>query len=510
MTLRSYQQFIIGIGLGLIVMPCAGQEPQTPPIPPKTQDTPVPAPVQIPTPPTPDAEVPLRPLTAEEAARIALRRQPSLLEARAGITAAQGRVQQARSGLLPSLNINTGYTNLTTISGGGAVGNFNIGNPNNPGTGTGNNGGTDPNGNNGNNGNNGGDGTNTGNQNNFNNGFGFAGFNASATVRQLIFDFNRTRDLVRQSEAFTRAAQQNLTRTQNDLVLQVKQAFYTYQQNTRLVGVNEANLQNRQSQLALAQARLNSGLGLPSDVATAQTAVAEAVTALVQARANADIARVTLAALLGIDPRTPLLPAETGETPPTAADVNALVTVALQNRPEVRQAQEIIAANELGVRAARNTNAPVIFGSVGLNSRGSALPPQDSSLIIGASIAFSPFDGGLTAGRVKEARANLEIAQAQLASAQLAVVSDVTQAFVNLRTAEQRVAAADSGVVNAEEGVRIAEGRYRTGLGLFLDIINAQAQLFTARTTQENARANVEQARAALARAIGILSAAPR
>lgn len=508
-TLKSYHGIVV-LSLLTGCGSLAKAQEITPPIPPKTQDTPVPPPVQISPPPTPDTDAPVRPITAEEAARIALRRQPSLIEARAGIEAAQGRVQQVRSGLLPTLNLSTGYTNLTAISGSGAGGNTNTvnsGSGTGTGTGTGNTGNT---GNNGGNGGTNGNGTGTGTGttttttgNSSNNGFGFAGFNASATIRQLIFDFNRTRDLVRQSEAFTRAAQQNYTRAQYDLVLQVKQAFYTLQQNTRLVAVNESNLKNRQSQLALAQARLNSGLGLPSDVATAQTAVAEAVTALVQARANAEIARVNLAALLGIDPRTPIQPAETGETPTDVADVNALVTSALQNRPELRQAQENVQANQFGVRAARNTNAPVIFGNVGVSSRGSGIPPQDSSLILGVTLAFSPFDGGLTAGRVKEARAGLETAQAQLAAAQINVVSDVTQAYVNLQTAEQRLAAANSGVVNAEEGVRIAEGRYRTGLGLFLDIINAQAQLLTARTTQQNARAAVEQARAALLRAVG-------
>src|SRR5205085_505483 len=122
---------------------------------------------------------------------------------------------------------------------------------------------------------------------------------------------------------------QNLTSTQYNVIFQVKQAFYTYTQDQGLVTVNEEDVANRQSQLALARARLNSGLGLPSDVVTAETAVSAAVLNLNIARNNADLARVNLALLMGIDPRTPIQPAATGEPPFPSNDVTGLVNLAL-------------------------------------------------------------------------------------------------------------------------------------------------------------------------------------
>ena len=116
---------------------------------------------------------------------------------------------------------------------------------------------------------------------------------------------------------------------------------------------------------------------------------------------------------------------------------------------------------------------------------------------------FTPFDGGLTRGLVKTARANLDAAQAQLLGVQLSVQADVIQSYLNLRAAEQRVSAANSEVFNVEEGVRIATGRYRAGLGQFLDIINAQAFVISARTNLAITQSLVEQNRAALNRAVG-------
>ena len=65
------------------------------------------------------------------------------------------------------------------------------------------------------------------------------GYQTSVNLRQLLFDFGRTRNQVREAEAQLNASVANLTRMQSDLVQLVKQAFYTYVQNTRLTTVNE-------------------------------------------------------------------------------------------------------------------------------------------------------------------------------------------------------------------------------------------------------------------------------
>jgi outer membrane protein len=426
--------------------------------------------------------VSVQPLTADEAARIALARQPTITAARGAIVAAQGLTQQQRSGLLPTLGVGASYTKVWDLSGQTGT------------TGTTGSGGTTPG-----TPSSGGTGT-TGTTGTLGTS---SGFQASATVRQLIYDFNYTRSLVRQARALERAAEQNLSATQADVVLQVKQAFYLYVQNQRLVTVNEQNLSNRQSQLDLANARFRVGLGLPSDVATAQTAVSTAVQSLTVARNNASLAGVNLAQLMGIDPRTPIQPAESGEPPLPSDDVNGFVQRALRQRPEILQAQATIQADQHALSAAKVFNAPALTANLGPNAQGPQFFPQSQTFRIGVSLQFTPFDGGFTSGLVKEARGNLESARAQLSSQQLTVTSDVSQAYLDVRSAEQRVAAAGSEVANAQEGVRIATGRYRAGLGQFVDILNAQQFLFTALNDQVTAQSALEQARAAFTRAIG-------
>jgi outer membrane protein len=437
---------------------------QTPPVQPKITQTQLPPRVQLPPPPG-QAEIPDKPLTADEAARIALAKQPDVRVARAGIASAQARTQQARSGLLPFLGFDLGYSRVEVLSTEGSS--------------------------------TGGVGGSTGRS------FIQPGFQASANLQQLLFDFNHTRERVRQSAAQERAAEANLTRVQLDLVLNVKRAFYRYTEAESLVVVNENNVRNRQSHLDLAQARLKAGLGLPIDVVRAQTAHSAAIVDLEAARNSASQARVELALLVGIDPRTPIRAGDSDEPPPVSTDANKLIEEGLRQRPEVAQAKSNLQSAEHGVSAARTFNSPAIRATAGLVARGQNLAMRNDFGTVGIGIAWDPFDGGLTAGRVKEAKATVDVAKADLKTVELTVTADVAQAFLSLKTAEQRVAAADSEVANAEEAVRLAEGRYRSGVGLFIDVIDAQTALLSARSNRVNAQSGVDQSRAALKRSIG-------
>lgn len=490
--------------------------PTTPgPVPPrdprlkalKTQDSVRPPNVTTPAPPAGTPDVPQRPLSAEEAVRIALRLQPSILNARAGLFGQQGRTRQARSALLPQVTVAASYNRVTTLHGAHFAGAQAAGGNGTSSTGT--------------------TGTTTGGAGST--GSAGAGNSTSSTttststtstspapsigvvpgadvegsLRQLIFDFDHTRNMVRQSKSLERAADQNVVRARSDTAFNVKQAFYQHVSDLQLVQVNDLEVTNRQAQLDLAQSRYNVGLGQPVDVYSAQTAKAEAILNLAVARDNAEQSRIALALAMGIDPRTPIVPASSQEAVVVGDDVNALVALSLRQRPEAIQAGETLRSSRYGVAAARTTNAPIISGEVNVISQGDQFVPQNDYLTVGISLSWYPVDGGLARGRVDEARANVLAAQSQQTAIELSIKADVSSAYVNMRSAEGRVAAAQADVANAEQNVDSAVIRYRTGIGQFVDIINAQAFLLTARTNLVTTQGLIPQYRAALARAIG-------
>ncbi|MFH0801756.1 MAG: TolC family protein [bacterium] len=412
--------------------------------------------------------MPNRTLTADEAARIALNNQADVAVAQSNLAAAQARTLEARAGEMPALGIGAGYSSVNASSsgsGGGSSQSF-IG---------------------------AGGGSTT----------AYNGYQVNATVRQLLFDFNHTREVVRKSKELEKTFSSALLKVQSDLVLQVKMAFFTCVQNVRLVTVFEKNLENQKTHLSLAQERFKAGVGLPSDVVRAETAVSDAVFNLTQARTNTAVARVNLAVYMGIDPRTPLQLSEEPEPDVESSDANALFELALRNRPEIKEAMASLKASESSLKAAHTSNAPNISGSVGWLGRDNIFPPANGALSTGVTMQWSPFDGGLTPGLVHEATAVRSGAEARLKKTRQDVLSDVARAYLVLQTARQRLEMSEAGVFNAQEALRLIEGRYQAGVGLLLEVLDAQNALLTARTNRVNAQSTLDQANAALARAVG-------
>jgi outer membrane protein TolC len=349
----------------------AAPAPSPTPLPytPRIREVTVPPCIKLPAPPSVPADVPNRPIAAEEAARIALVHQADVAIARSNLAAAQARTKEARAPGLPSLGIGSAYSSVNAPSGSGGGGSQAF-----VGAGKGAT-------------------------------YAYNGYQVNASVSQLLFDFNHTRELVRQSKELEKVAASTLSQVQSDLVLQVKSAFYSCVQNTRMVTVFEKNLDNQKVYLSLAQERFKAGVGLPSDVVRAETAVSDAVFNLTQARTNTAIARINLAVYMGIDPRTPLLFSEESEPDMETSDANALFETAFQKRPEMQQARASLAASEASLKSAHTANAPAVSGSVGWLGRDVIFPPSTGAFSTGVTLQWTPFDGGLTPGLVREAEA---------------------------------------------------------------------------------------------------------
>ncbi len=399
--------------------------------------------------------LPDRPLSVGEAVVIALANSPTAAAADAQWRAADARLRQARSGLLLQVTATGGYTHVSQLAGAAS-------------------------------------------------GSSSAGYQGAITLKQLVADSRKTEEAARQAESLRDAAKLAMDRTVADLGLQVRQAFHTLVQTERLAGVSEANLTARRNHAELARARLKSGLGIPYDVVRAEAAEADALLQLNSAQAEAVQARVRLAAVMGLDGRIDIRPGDGAEPEPPKGEASGLIQRALAARPEVQQAQANVEAAGHGLSAARTGQAPSLAASVILGTRGADFPPGSDTLAAGLALQWSPFDSGLSAGRVSEARSGVEIATAQLNAARLAVTSEVAQAWVSLAMAEKRVGTAESAVGSATEAVRLAQGRYRAGVGAFVDVGDAQAALVAAETSRVNAMTSVELARAQLNRAVGV------
>jgi outer membrane protein len=237
-----------------------------------------------------------RPITINDAVAIALVTNRSFATGVAALLRAQGRTAEARAALNPTLGLGAQITeydapttvNLSALTGGSGSGTSGGGSSSGPGTLT-----------------------------------ILDQFNPVLTANaNLPFDVAGTlRSAASQAQFQEVAARIDVNRVRNQLVYDVKTAFYNVLRAQAQVRVATDNLNNTLNRLNDAQKNYAAGTAPRFDVITATTDVANAQQGLIQARIQVSVNLALLKNTLGLDNRTRLSITDQGavETPPDVA-----------------------------------------------------------------------------------------------------------------------------------------------------------------------------------------------
>ena len=145
-----------------------------------------------------------------------------------------------------------------------------------------------------------------------------------------------------------------------------------------------------------------------------------------------------------------------------------------------------------------------VTGAPAFNSRSTnGFTDSGNEWSVGLSLNWSIFDGGGKVARHKEAKANLEAAQARVRDAELQVWQSVEQSYLNLGEAEERIGAAGKAVESAEENYQLARGRFDAGVANIIELTDAKLALTQAQSTEAQALSDYRIAIANLERALG-------
>jgi outer membrane protein TolC len=121
----------------------------------------------------------------------------------------------------------------------------------------------------------------------------------------------------------------------------------------------------------------------------------------------------------------------------------------------------------------------------------------------GVMLTIPLFQGGLTRGRVSEARANMISAEVQRDAAKQSILLEVNQAYADMESAKVRIDVMESTLQKARENLEIAQGRYEAGVGPYIEVTDAQLSAVNAETDRIQALYDYYLAIARLLRAMG-------
>ncbi|HXG05639.1 MAG TPA: TolC family protein [Candidatus Binatia bacterium] len=323
---------------------------------------------------------------------------------------------------------------------------------------------------------------------------------ARISLSQLLFDFGKTLAATEAARKLQDVALEDVELQRQLIALAVKEAYTNMLFAQRLIRVNEQALQRAELNLRSARGFFEVGTRPRSDVARAEVDVANARVDVIRARNAERLARVALNTAMGIDVDTPTAIQDNLVYEPVTLDRAALRAEAVRLRPEMRQARLRLEAAEAQQRQAFRSFFPDITGG---GFYGATRAEMHEIWELNLALTWPLFDGGGRIARYREARANVEAAEARVRATELDILREVEQAQLTVAEAEERIQAAQTAVASAQENFRLAQGRFDAGVGTILELTDAQLALTQAQNLETQALADYRIALYRLDRARG-------
>ena len=323
---------------------------------------------------------------------------------------------------------------------------------------------------------------------------------ATVTASQLLFDFGKNWAATDAAKANSEFARESVELQKDLIALAVKQSYYNLLLASRLVVVNAQAVDRADLNLRSAKGFFEVGTRPRFDVTRAEVDVANARVSLIRAQNAVSLSRIALNTGMGIAINAPTRIVDTLAYEPFMVDRDSLVAEALRRRAEYRQAKYQVDAAEATLRQNFRNFFPDVIAS---GTYGSARADMNEIYSYGVQLSWSIFDGGNKVARYKEAKALLDATKANVRDTELTIWQQVEQAYVNLISAEEQIGAAQKAVESAQENFRLSQGRFDAGVGTIIELTDAQLALTQAQSTQAQALTDYRLAIAQLERNLG-------
>lgn len=406
------------------------------------------------------AQPPVR-LTLREAVEIALRQNPSIIEARRAVDEADARIRQARAGYYPQF----GFNGIAKVGLSGATNALGlVGLPASP---------------------------------------LYRNFADSLNASQSVFDFGRTKHRVAYERKRRDASEADVAAVEAEVRLRVERAFYGVLRAQRLQAVAGEIVRAREMTVRQAQAfydgQMRSRVDL--DLARVNLSRAQLQAAEAETRVHTGFAALGQALAGAQDIEYLLEPPDLSV--PKLEPVESLIAESFRLRPELQSQRFEREAAAEQFEFARSQKKPLLsLAFTGGYARFTNVLARQL-LAGGAGLALPLFTGGRIEGQEDEAQAHLQMLESREESWKQQVALEIRTAWFHFQNAIDSLPALRLQTEYARNAARLADERYRERLGSFVELNAAQASLAEASAGESEGVYDVKLREAELLHAAG-------
>ena len=243
------------------------------------------------------------------------------------------------------------------------------------------------------------------------------------------------------------------------------------------IAVTKENQISRLEALKLNHRRLAGGVASALEVSQAEVLVSNLAAQLIELNRLRALSLHQLAVLTGVlDLKLAAADLRSLPVPPTPPA--GLPSALLENRPDIRQAEQALIAENAKIGVAKAAMYPSIsltgiFGGESLEL-GDILKAGARIWTFGLGLDLPIFDSGRREARVELATARQKQALAQYQTAIQNAFKEVNDALITRRLNAEREQALTQSEASAKKALTVAENRYKSGYSAYLEVLDAQ------------------------------------
>jgi outer membrane protein len=349
-------------------------------------------------------------------------------------------------------------------------------------------------------------------------GMGYSPSGVALTVTHQTFNGFQTGNKVRQAESNTSAARETLRVAEQTILLQAATAYMDLLRDGALLEVQRRNVEVLQEQLRQTRDRFIVGEVTRTDVAQAESRLAQGRATVLSAEAQYAKSRATYRQVVGVEAGKLVAASPVDRLSP--GRLIEAIEIARTRHPSVGVAMFGIDAAVLGVKISEGSLYPQlrISGTVSQNWESNLTTAlQQFNAFVQAQVTIPIYNVGTTASAlsigssdtystIRQAKELVGQKRIDLDTARDTVQANVVTQWGALEASKAQILATTAQVAAAEIALNGVREEARVGQRTTLDVLNAQQDLVTARTALVTAQHDRVVASYSLLSAVGELN----
>jgi outer membrane protein len=332
-------------------------------------------------------------------------------------------------------------------------------------------------------------------------------FDAHLTAQYELLDFGKRDASTNLSRSQVQTAQDNIVVARRDLAFSAAQVYYNILFMRESIRVQDQQIASLVAHRNEMEKRVEAGVSTKFDVTTTDVRITQAQNTKLDLQNQLRNQQVQLARLLHKPQQADIPVKGRLSYEPQPVNLEAELTKAAENRPEVKLARDAEQTADLQAKLIDKSNLPSLGVGAQVGGKNGYILPNINRVrfnTVGvAQLSLPIYDGGRNRKQRVEAAANYRATQARTQDTQEQIRADVRQAANNMEFSQARYNNAVQQVAQATDALNRARGRYQYGVGQNLDVLDAETQLAQARLARAQAMYNYTLGQYQLRRATG-------